>query len=280
MVVLGTPTTRELDRMLFYTDTLDHWAYEREFSLQTLLSAQTPMQIIGKRLFELAAAAKLMYTTLDIFLPVAVAGGCFLLVYRRDQDRLLLLLPSLFMLLIILIAYPILIPYKSQAGSFKKAYLTILPMLIPVGIYAVEYAVPDIRLRVGGLALAIIFTAANAFELVRADTRSTNNYLSSMRQTSAIVQGLPDINGDNKLILMTQDPFMLRFVGVQSVMIPFESREKILKVAARYRVDYLLMPADRPSLDSIYWGKETDSHISHVLDVNGTTMKLYRFDNP
>src|SRR5690606_34354217 len=118
-----------------------HYAYQRDFTLQTMLDQQTPAQIIGKRLFEMAAAAKLMYTALDVFLPVLVAGGLLLVVAARDRERLLALAPTLVLLLGVFVFYTVLVPYKAQAGSFKKAYLTLIPLLLPLAGYALERAV-------------------------------------------------------------------------------------------------------------------------------------------
>jgi 4-amino-4-deoxy-L-arabinose transferase-like glycosyltransferase len=164
--VLGTPATRELSKMLFFTDALDHYAYQRVQS-PDVIGCPDLAQLVGKRLFELAAAGKFMVATLDVFPPVAVAGGFILLIASRDRERLLILTPTLVMLAVLLVVYPILVPYKSQAGSFKKAYLSIIPLLIPLGIYALERAVPDARLRAGAMILGIILTGANAFGLVR-----------------------------------------------------------------------------------------------------------------
>src|SRR5690606_35733747 len=85
----GTITTPKLDYMFYLTDFREHFVYDTELSLQTLLASQTPAQLIGKRLFEMAASVKLMYTTLDVFLPVAVAGGLLLVLAARDRQRLL-----------------------------------------------------------------------------------------------------------------------------------------------------------------------------------------------
>jgi Dolichyl-phosphate-mannose-protein mannosyltransferase len=269
-----------LSSMFFYTNVQDDFAYNRQFTLQTMLASQTIPELIGKRLFELAASVKLAYTTLDVFFPVAVLGGFILLAAARDKQRFLTLTPALIWLVAIFIVYPILIPMKSQAGSFKKAYLTIIPMLLPVGAYALERAIMDNRVRVGAMVLAIVFTGANAFELVRADATATNAYAATMRSVASTALSLPDTNGDGQVILMAQDPFMLRFFGVSSVLLPYEDRATILRVAQRYNVDYLMMPPDRPALDPIYWGEETDPHFVRAAAVPETNVVLYglKFD--
>lgn len=275
---LGTPTPPGLSSMFFYVTQAEHYAYNRQFTLQTMLASQTIPELIGKRLFEFAAAVKLTYTTLDIFLPVAVFGGFLLLIAARDRQRILTLTPVLIWLVLIFITYPILIPLKSQSGSFKKAYLTIIPLLLPLASYALDRVIADNRVRAGTMILAVVLSGANAFELVRADANFTNTYLNSMRQVAAVAESLPDTNGDGQIILMAQDPFMLRFVGLSSVMVPFEDRDTVLEVAKRYKVDYLMMPPDRPSLDPIYLGQETDPRFVRAAAVPNTTVVLYGFD--
>ncbi len=274
----GTPSPSGFSDMFFYTDVLDHWSYGRQFTLETMLLNQTPAQLIAKRLFELAAAAKLMYTTLDMALPVVTLGGLLLLLTARDRQRWLILAPTLILLLGVLVAYPILIPYKSQSGSFKKAYLTLIPLLLPLAGYALERAITERRLRIGAMVLIVGFLAANGIELVRADARFTNTYLATMRRVADVVHRLPDTNGDGQVILMAQDQFMLRFLDVRSIMLPAENRETILAVAQRYQADYLMMPPDRPALDPLYTGQESDPRFMSVQPVYGTNVVIYGFD--
>src|SRR5690606_23590522 len=94
----GSPVVPNLSRLFFLVDFRDHYAYGRDFNLETLLATQTPAQIIGKRLFEMAASVKTLYTVLDVFLPVAVFGGFIWLIATRDRQRLLTLAPVLILL--------------------------------------------------------------------------------------------------------------------------------------------------------------------------------------
>lgn len=274
----GSVATPNMDRMFFLTDYRDHYRYEGVFNLQTLFERQTPAQLIAKRLFEGAASIKLMYTTLDVFLPVAVAGGMLLVIAARDRQRLLTLSPTLILLFGYFVFYTVLVPFKSQGGSFKKDYLTLIPLLLPLAGYALERAVNDTRIRTGVMVLASGFLVANAVELVRADARATDNYLGRINQMKAVAETLPDTNGDGQLVLMTQDPFMLSFVNLPSILFPSDDRETVLEVAARYGVDYLLMPPDRPALDALYLRTESDPRFVEVAPVPGTEYIFYGID--
>ncbi len=275
--VLGYASTRETAFMYFFTDQRDHYAYDETFTMDTMLAVQTPAQLIGKRLFELAAGVKLMYTTLDIFLPVAVLGGLLLVIAARDRERLLVIAPTLILVAGTLIFYAVLVPYKSQSGSFKKAYLTLIPLLLPLGAYALERAIQDARIRAGVMVVALAFTAANGIELVRADAAFTRLYSDYIVKVVETAESLPDTNGDGEIILMAQDPFMLRYYGMRSVMMPMTSRDKVLEVAQRYDVDYMMMPPDRPTLDAIYLGTDDDPRFVRVAEIRGTNVVLYGF---
>jgi 4-amino-4-deoxy-L-arabinose transferase-like glycosyltransferase len=272
---LGIPTSPETRGMFFFTHHDDHYAYERAFTLQTLLAAQTPAQIIGKRVFEMAAGGQMMIEVLGGFLAVAVIGGGALLLYARDRERLLTLAPTLILLAGAFVAYTVFLPYKAQAGSLKKIFLALLPLLLPLAAYALERAVAEARIRRGAMVLAVLLLGLAAFQRVRTDAREASDYLGIIRQMAAVAQTLPDTNGDGDIRLMTQDPYILRFVGLRSVMYPYEDRDTILQVAGRYDIDYLLMPPNRPSLDALYTGAETDRRIVRITDVPGTPFAFF-----
>ncbi|MBK8027733.1 MAG: hypothetical protein IPK19_41720 [Chloroflexi bacterium] len=277
---IGSPTTPQAREMVYYTRLLDLYHYERAFSLETMLADQTPMQLLSKRLFELAAAAKLMITTLDQALPVAVLGGLALALAARDRRRWLALAPALILLAGALIAYPLLTPFHSQGGSFKKAYLTLIPLLLPLAGFALERVIANRRWQIGAAAIVVALLGANAIELVRADARAAVTYMESTRRVVETAQALPDTNGDGQIVLMCQDPFMLRFLGMRSIQVPAEPRAVVLEVAARYGADYLLMPSDRPELDPLYTGEVVDPGFTLAAEIPGTVYRLYRLGAP
>ena len=71
---------------------------------------------------------------------------------------------------------------------------------------------------------------------------------------------------------------MLSFLGVKSVVIPFDDRDTVLEAAQRYGVDYLLMPPARPSIDALYQGEEVDPRFVLAATVPGTQYELYRLE--
>ncbi len=278
IAVAGVPTTPRLSDMFFLTDFREHYVYSSPVNFATMTAQWSWGQIIGKRIFEMFASAKIMYTTLDAVLPLAVAGGALLLLAARDRKRLLTLAPAVLLLLGAYGFYTVLVPFKSEGGSFKKFYLMLIPLLLPLAAYALERALPNPRHQLAAGLLTVALLGANGVELVRADARAVDAYLGFVEQVVTVAQTLPDTNGDGEIVLMTQDPFMLRFFGVRSVMTPYENRDVVLEVAQRYGVDYLLMPADRPSLDPVYVRTISDPRYAYVTGVSGTNAEFYAFD--
>lgn len=272
---LGSPETAD---MFFFTDNLDHYAFGRDFTLQTMLAAQTPAQLIGKRLFETVAGVKLFFVMLGGFLAVAVPGGALLLFARKDRPRLLTAALPLILFTGIFVAYAVFIPYKAQAGSLKKGMLMLLPLLLPLGAYALDEAIASKRIRAGAMAFALGLLAFFAADLVRLDGAQAESYLASMRQMAAQAQMLPDTNGDGELRFMAQDPFMLRFVGLRSIMYPNEDLDTTLAIARRYDIDYLLFPADRAQLAAIQDGSATDPRLTEAGRVFGTNFSFLRVE--
>lgn len=276
--VFGSALTPNLDRLFYLTDFREHYAYGRDFNLETLLASQTLAQLIGKRLFEMAASIKTLYTALDLFLPVAVAGGALLLIVSRDRRRWLTIAPTVILLGGMYVFYTVLMPIANQGGSFKKSYLSLIPLLLPLAAYALERALADRRALIVTIIIAVGLMGANGVELVRAEARFVANYLNYMTLTTNAARALPDTNGDGQIILMAQDPFMLRYFGIQSIAIPMESREVVLDVARRYGADYLMMPPARPSLDPLYEGTESDPRFVEVVDIPQIGVKLFAFN--
>jgi 4-amino-4-deoxy-L-arabinose transferase-like glycosyltransferase len=276
--LFGTPTTPHLSNMFFLTHHDEHFAVDDVFTLETLLANQSIGQLIGKRLFELAAAFKVMVTSLDNFLPIAVWGGLLLLILRREKDRLLVLAPTLILLFGLLVFYPVLVPMKAQGGSFKKAFLALIPLLLPLAGYALEIAITDKRLRRGVMLLVVLMIAIFGIDAVRLDMQFVRDYMAYTENILDTLEDLPDVTGDGTVRLMNQDPFMMSFYGVQSVMTPRDDREAVLTIARKYQIDYLLVPTARPELDAVVWFQtETDSRFQHVINVSRSNLQIYRF---
>jgi hypothetical protein len=125
------------------------------------------------------------------------------------------------------------------------------------------------------MVLVIVFAGANAVDLVRLDAAANTAYLDYMAKMQTVERTLPDTNGDGEIILMVQDPYIARYLGIRSIMFPNEDRNTVIQIARRYGVDYLLMPPNRPALDPLLNGDMVDPRFAPVASVTGTNLVFY-----
>jgi 4-amino-4-deoxy-L-arabinose transferase-like glycosyltransferase len=278
--VLGMLGTPEGSRMFFMVDQRDHYAYGIDLTLETMLERQTIQEHMTKRLFELGAGVKQMAVSLDVLLTVAVPIGLIVLLWRRDWHRLLLVAPAVIWIAGILVAYPILMPLKSQSGSFEKAFLTMLPLLIPLGVFGLTTVIKNHKLQWGIILCATVWLMANSIHTVQRETDFANTYYASIQKLIDTLDTLPDVTGDGEVRLMAQDPYVISYFGYKSVMMPFATREDTLLLADRYAIDYIMMPPGRPALDALYLQQETDPRfalVAHIADAGVKPFELYQF---
>ena len=275
---LGTPWPGSTAQSMFVTDHEDFYAYSKTISLQTYLD-QGIVTIVKKILFEMAAAVKLMITLEESIFPVAILAGLLEIIWRRGDDRQLDLAPYIPALCFIILtygAYTVLMPYLSQGGSFKKAYLAMVPFLLIIGAQAVERHVqPRSAYRVViGITLALLL--ANAVELTRADFNTNNTQLAIFKDIKVTLDELQKTD-DREVIVMTRDPWSLNYVtGYRAVMVPNESLDVILEVADRYGVTYLLAPVPRAAINQLDWGEVMNPRFQRVAEFPQYQLHLYR----
>ena len=276
---LGMLSSPQTERMAFMVEPRDLYAYGIPITFESLFERRTLSQLAGKRVFEFAAAFKQMAVSLEIPLAFLVPLGVAYLFANRKWGLLLLVSPALLWTLGLLIAYPILLPVHNQGGSFKKAFITIIPLLIPIGAMSFTRFIRHTELRRALIVAALLWLGWSSFDLIRRDAAKADLFYGSMRILVRELESLPDVTGDGRITLMSQDPFVLSDLGYASVVTPHASREDTIEIAQLYDVDYLLMPAGRPALDALYLGTETDPRFelaAHLADAGAQPYELYR----
>jgi len=299
----------ETSRMFFMVEHHDHYAYGLPISLESMLGRQSIADLLAKRTFELLAAFKQILVSFTLPLFALVLGGVGLLFRGRDQplggserafpaqaksqafsslqrravrkqERLLLAAPAIIWLLGILLVYPILLPLKSQAGSFEKAFLSVLPLFLPFAALSLEHFLRGPRLRLAVVAALLAWLAFSSYGFVRQETAKADLYYGSIEILIDTLEDLPDLTGDDRLRIMTQDPYVFSYFGYESLMTPFASRADTLDLARRFDIDYLMMPPGRPALDPLYLGQESDQRfllVAHLPEAGEKPFELYRF---
>ncbi len=274
--MLGSP---ESSRMPFMVEPIDLYAYQFPITLESMLARRTLPELFGKRLFELAASVKQMGLALELPALILAPAGIGWLLKDRDWRRLLSLSPALIWTLGILIAYPLLLPVHNQGGSFKKAFITILPLLMPLAALGIMKLTERPMLRWGLAMFALLWLGGRSVHLVQEQTALADTYYASIDVLVQALERLPDTNGDGEKRLMAQDPYVFSSVGYASIMMPLTTRDGTLELARRYDIDYLMFPAARPALDPLYLGAETDPRFqlaARLTDAGVIPWELYR----
>lgn len=279
---IGTLGSPQMSRMPFMVEPRDLYAYGIPVTFASMLERRSIMELIGKRIFELGAALKQMAVSLQLPLALLVPAGVYWSCSKVNRSLLQRLLPALIWIVGILIVYPILMPVHNQGGSFKKIFLSIMPLFIPVGAIAIEKLIRRRVLRQAIVLISLVWLIWSSYDLVRQETANSDRFYESMQILIDRLEALPDQTGDGELRLMTQDPYVLSAFGYSSVVTPLATREDTLALAREYEIDYLLMPAARPSLDPLYLGEENDPRFrleAHVADAGPEPFKLYSLEH-
>ena len=258
----------------------DLYAFGIPITLESMFERRTLLELVAKRLFELAAAIKQTLVALNLPLAIFVPAGIVYLIRRKRWNQIRLFSPALLWILGIFIVYPILLPIQNQGGSFKKALVTILPLLIPLGVYAIQTLIRRRELRWSIIAISLAWLVWNSYDHLRRDVTLADTYYSSIGVLAGALEELPDDSGDGQIRLMSQDPYVLSYFGYPSIVTPFASRQDTLELARLFEIDYLLMPAGRPELDPLYLGAETDTRfelVAHLAEAGEKPFELYRF---
>lgn len=281
---LGTPWPGSTAQSMFVTDHEDFYAYSKKISLDTYLDQGLP-RILGKIVFELAASVKLMYTLVELIFPVAIIGGLLeagMLCWRGDPRRSALRPygPALLFIVLTFGAYGVLMPYLSQGGSFKKAYLAMVPFLLILGAQTVERYVRPRRAYTMVSVITLALLLMNAVELTRADYKINASQQAIYEDVKVVLDRLQE-QQSREIIVMTRDPWSVNYVaGYRAVMVPNEPLDVILEVADRYGVTHILAPVPREAISAIDRGDVSHPRLARVAELPDHQVHLYRIAPP
>jgi 4-amino-4-deoxy-L-arabinose transferase-like glycosyltransferase len=251
-------------RTIFMTSFIDQFTYGRELHLTHWLEWGIP-NIIGNIVFQALANVRMMLTLGDVGLSVFGWLGLCLVVLRRNRPEGVqwrgILMPLL-MIGALFAFYSFVTPFHTQGGSFKKSFMLFLPFLAIWGAWWLDESQKNRGFVVAITAFTVLLTGMNAFQLVREDFAIAQRFNDSVATLAIRLNEVGDVNGDGEIIVMTQDPFILNYHGFRALMLPSDPRDMILQAAYRYSVDYIILPAARPSLDALYNQKESDPRLT------------------
>ncbi len=239
----------------------DEFTYNRDIDIAYYLSWGW-RNILGNIAFHALSNVKQAYTRMDIALPILALLGLGGLTQRREKGLLLHLAAPLTFWVVLYLFYTVLAPFHSMGGSFKKSQLSLIPWLVLPAVWALDTYVRPRRVAYAMAAIIVAFMALNGVEFVRQEMKVVRSYIGPYQELRDTLGELGDANGDGRITVMGEDPWILNTYGFYSLVIPFDDRDIILEAARRYRADYLILPADdRWDLDALYRGEETDPRL-------------------
>lgn len=247
-------------RTMFMTFFNDQFTYGRTLDLDHYLAWGWP-NIIGNIGFHILANVKISYMLLDVGLPILALLGLRGIIVRQERELLLLLVAPMIFVLGLFLFYSLITPFHSMGGSFKKSYMILIPFLAVAGAWALDAYVRPKYIATLAAVLMAGFMLLNAVELVRLDYSGMARYSGEAAALADFVREQGDISGDGVLTVMAQDPYMMNYHGLAALMLPSDPREMILEAVARYGVDYIVLPADRPALDDLFDGQAPDPRL-------------------
>lgn len=238
----------------------DQFTYDRNIDLEYYLNWGW-RNILGNIAFHALSNIKQAYTRMDIALPVLAVLGLGGLIQRRERSRLLQLATPLAFWVVLYLFYTVLAPFHSMGGGFKKSQLALIPWLALPAAWALETYVRPRRVAYVMAAIIVAFMALNGVEFVRQEMRVVRSYIGPYQELRDTLKELGDANGDGRITVMGEDPWILHTHGFYSLITPFDDRDTILEAARNYQADYLILPTDRAALNALYQGEETDPRL-------------------
>ncbi|MBN1451412.1 MAG: glycosyltransferase family 39 protein [Anaerolineales bacterium] len=266
----GPPTTRYL------TEHDDVYAYGKAFTFQTYLQVFGWDGILNNKLqtavFHIQQAYAVLNPGFVVLAIISLVNAIFL---QKNRQRLLFFLPAL---IYGTYTYAFYILIASFAlFSAQKSLVTLIPFL---SILIMDFSVQRLRYRplLIGLFLGLTFYLGvqGYVRAAWANTHFDSTY-TSMKATQPLI--LEDARqrgqGPSSIIVMTHDPWhYYEATGWPTLMIPNNDLDTILSVATSYHATYLILPAPRPALDSIYNGNIDDPRLEYLGIVD--EQKIYR----
>ncbi len=210
-------------------------------------------------------------------LPFAAAGILypFYLSYKNDNERNII--PLIFFGSLLLLFHSLAVTVVSEQGSYLRSAISLIPFIIVFGVNAIFVLIKNKVLSrsiiIVVLAIGAISCISNSNELIEAH-RYRAAWLAEFKR---IIE--KDNNSAGEIIVMTRAPWELTYsTGYRSVQIPNDDIDTIHKIAAKYEANYLLLPAPRVALESIYDLSFSDKRFKYLDDIDGTKFKIFKIE--
>lgn len=220
----------------------------------------------------------LFWAFLDSFLRVFVIVGLieFVVTRARRQQWPMYFAPALF-LAALFSFYAFVVTVGSGAMGFTRSGMSTIPFLLVIAIDTFHRNVRSRAVVVLTIVVMFLFSFQGSLRSAREALRSNARLGHQLAGLSDILEDQRREANQERVVVMTRNPWEVYHSTRQSaIQIPNGDLDTIFEVAQRFGANYLLLPAPRQALRSIYRGDTVDGRFEFVAEVPGTDMKVYR----
>jgi len=273
----GAPFPAGPAKTMFLTQYEDLYSYSRELSLHSYLDWGLSNIVLSKARVALSNT-KTLYTFLgEIMSLFVVVGALYLVASWKKRQRWTIYLPPFLFLGILFAFYTLIATFPASDSGFMRSGMAITPFLVVIAVDAIKQIISSKT----AVALGILLVALTFSYQSISSTKSTVNFNSQLGEQLAtlkeIVTNDARAQGYEEIVIMTRNPWEVYYsTRYKAIQIPNENLEIIYQVAHKYGADYLLLPAPREALKSLYEGKVSDDRFQFVDSIPNSDLKLFR----
>ncbi len=271
-VELGSPFPPSLSRAVFarryedlysYAAPLD-WASYRAWGWDAILESKR------------AAVTYNLQTMLRALGPALAAalGIGWLRSLRRDAGVRSALLALLAFLALQIAFYGLVATVVASHGSFQRVTLALLPFLALVGLNGLDRWLPWTVVN-AALLLGLCLPRVGGSDVLAQQKLRLNGGLAARCESLHVALEDTLRPGDPPPVLMTRNPWELHLTrGYGAVQIPTDGLPTVLRVAERYGVTHLVLPAPRSGVSVV--AAERHPRLECVVALPDTPIRIYR----
>lgn len=274
----GKPFPPGPAKTMFVTEYEDMYTYSKELTLQNYLNMGASKIVLSKVKMAISHAWTL-YERFGEFLSIFIIVGLVGLIVSRDKrQQWMLYFPPLLFFMGLLSFYILIVTTIGGGGAFLRSSMALTPFLVVIAVDMMNRMIPSRAVICSSILLVLTLFVYHDISDTKQLIEKTAHMSEELTKLKEIVAEDANDQGYKEVVIMTRDPWeVYHSTRYKAIQIPNDDMEVIYQVAQKYGANYLLLPAPREALTSIYEGKSADKRLLWVADVKDSDLKLFRF---
>jgi 4-amino-4-deoxy-L-arabinose transferase-like glycosyltransferase len=261
-------------KTIYLTNYEDLYSYSKHLTLDNYL-AWGIKNIIYSKLNMLLHNIK---TTLAIsgwfILPLIGLGVIGMVSRLFKKNNWMILLPPTLFYIILLFFHSFVATSISVYGSFQRSVMALVPFFIIFAVGVLHRIIKQKKYLnpiLASIAIILIILCYDSASDMISNNDRLGRILNRVKTAIELSHHSPD-----EVVVMTRAPWEMYYsTGYRCLQIPNDDIDIIYDVAKEYKANYLLLPAPRQALKSIYDGSAVDPRFVHLINIPGSDYKLY-----